>query len=78
MSNLSPEQLVEIYEMGQAYKTITAQMGPSAQLIVFLNRDKITDESLGLESFNVVAQHEKILAEIDAFSNEFLKTLIKK
>ena len=65
MVDLSFDALIQRHEMELAYKTISAQMGPSAQLIAFLNYDKVTDESLGLESFDIMSQHEKILAEIE-------------
>lgn len=59
------DTLMQRYDMGQAYKTITKLMGPSHQLVAFINYDKVNENSLGLESFNVMEQHEAILAEIN-------------
>ncbi|RYF15944.1 MAG: hypothetical protein EOO77_12885 [Oxalobacteraceae bacterium] len=56
--------LIERHEMGFAYKRITEQLGPSPQLLAFLNYDNVTSESLGLESLNIIDQHEVALTQI--------------
>lgn len=66
MAEPTLDQLIERFEMGQAYQTITANLGPSAQLVAFVNYNNVTDDSVGLESFDIMDQHEKILAEIAA------------
>jgi hypothetical protein len=59
------DALIQRHEMGVAYKAITAKMGPSPQLVAFVNYDRVTSESVGLESFDIMDQHQQILAEID-------------
>lgn len=58
------ETLMQQHEMGQAYIAITKQMGPSAQLIAFLNYDRPDQGNFGLESFDIMSQHATILEEI--------------
>ncbi|RYF65247.1 MAG: hypothetical protein EOO22_23010, partial [Comamonadaceae bacterium] len=48
----------------QAMNAITTQMGPSPQLVAFVNYDRVTPDSLGLESFNIMDQHEQIVEHI--------------
>jgi hypothetical protein len=56
--------LYQRYRMGRAYQRITTQMGPSPQLVAFVNYDRVTPDSLGLESFNIMDQHEQIVEHI--------------
>lgn len=60
------ESLMQRHEMGQAYKKITSEMGPSPQLVAFVNYDSLNDEGVALESFDSISQHRKILEEIEA------------
>jgi hypothetical protein len=64
MSDPVTDALVDRYAMGMAYLSITAQLGPSHHLVAFVNYDKVTGESIGLESFDIMDQHEAIVAEI--------------
>jgi hypothetical protein len=72
---MSFEQALERQEMGLAYKAITAAMGPSAQLIAFINHDKVSGDNLGLESMDIMSQHDAVLAQIDAMDEAGLESL---
>lgn len=70
MTDKTFDELMTIHEMGQAYIDITSAMGPSPQLLAFVNYDKIGEDNLGLESLNIMPQHEQTLSDIkryDAF-----------
>jgi hypothetical protein len=64
MDDTSVDHLIERYSMGMAYLAITDQMGPSAQLLAFVNYENVTEESLGIESFDLQAQHDAVVEQI--------------
>ncbi len=66
---MTNEDRMKIHEQGLAYKHITDTMGPSPQLVAFVNYDKAMDENCGLESMNIMSQHEAILSEIESLDD---------
>lgn len=54
------EQLLKQHEMGQAYISITDELGPDPQLIAFVNYDSFA----GFESLDMFSQHLEILDQI--------------
>jgi hypothetical protein len=69
MSDLNADRFLEQLEMGQAYRTITDQMGPNPQLLAFVNYDKAHEDNCGLESLDIMVQHQQTLAEITALED---------
>lgn len=58
---LNIDQLLKEAEMMEAYISITAEMGPSEQLLAFINYDKSLESEIGLEGFDgmsLLARHE--------------------
>ena len=55
-------------QMMTAYRTITAEHGPSEQLLAFINYDKNMSSEMGLESFDSLdlqQRHEMLLSSMD-------------
>lgn len=66
MVDQSFEYLIQRHEMGQAYLRITEQMGPSPQLLAFVNHDTLDLNNIGLESFgDLEIVHQQIVDEIN-------------
>jgi hypothetical protein len=57
--------LLQRYEMGQAYIAITKKMGPSLQLLAFVNHTQEDQSNFGLESMDPMAEHAIILKSIE-------------
>ena len=52
---------MDMISMAKAYLQITEEMGPSEQLLAFVNFDKGLEEEIGLEGYNtfsMTARHE--------------------
>lgn len=66
MVDPSFESLIQRYEMGQAYLKITEQMGPSPQLLAFVNHNTLDLNNIGLESLgDLDTIHQLIVDEIN-------------
>ena len=58
---------MESIDMAKAYIAITEEMGPSEQLLAFVNFDGGLKEEIGLETFDSLswnARHEILLAQL--------------
>lgn len=66
------DELVQQADMARAYIDITQKMGPSEQLIAFINYDgKLSEEiGIGMESFSVGTKHEILLSKLDPIALE--------
>lgn len=59
--------LIRDYQMMQAYIRITQEMGPSEQLMAFINYDGNMESEIGLESFDsmsLATRHEILLSKM--------------
>jgi len=62
------EQLFKAADEARAYISITNEMGPSEQLLAFINFDGKLEEEIGLEGYNAMslqARHEILLSKIN-------------
>ena len=61
-------QLLDEADKARAYIDITARLGPSEQLLAFINHDGNLGQEIGLESFDnfsLTTQHELLLSKLD-------------
>lgn len=79
------EQLLRERDMAVAYLKITEQMGPSPQLLAFVNYSNsvVTDDGVALESMNMFDQHNFIISKLNIdtlnqMAMESLSTSIQK
>lgn len=80
--DLSTRELVKVQMMRNAYLRITEQMGPSEQLLAFVNFDGQFGSEIGLESFDALSletRHEILKSKLeDTLGMEGLLDKIKK
>jgi hypothetical protein len=77
MAQTAVENEFQKLEMAQAYKAITGALGPSHQLLSFVKYQTASpDNNFGLESLEIMGQHNEVVADIDAMDFTALESLI--